>query len=114
MKITRLENCDTLPVNMEGVKGAIKRVPIGQADGAPNFSIRVFTIEPGGHTPHHSHESEHLNYILQGEGEVLDGDTPRALRQGDYVLVKPHEKHQYRNTGDMPLTFMCMVPTAYE
>lgn len=114
MKITRLETCAVTPVNMEGVKDAIKQVPIGQADGAPNFSIRVFTVGPGGHTPHHSHASEHLNYILEGSGEVMEGDTARPIKSGDYILVKPHEKHQYRNTGETPLKFMCMVPKEYE
>lgn len=114
MKITRLEKCDTLPVEMEGACGASKQLPVGRADGAPNFSIRVFTLEPGGHTPHHSHASEHLNYILQGSGEVLEGDEPRPISPGDFVLVKPHERHQYRNTGSAPLVFMCMVPGDYE
>ncbi|MCB1763309.1 MAG: cupin domain-containing protein [Gammaproteobacteria bacterium] len=114
MKITRLEECAAMPVNMQGVQDAIKQVPIGKADGAPNFSIRVFTIAPGGHTPHHSHDSEHLNYILEGSGELLDGDNPRAISQGDYILVRPQEKHQYRNTGSTPLKFLCMVPTDYE
>ena len=114
MKITRLESCEVMPVDMQGVKDASKQIPIGKADGAPNFSIRVFTIQPGGHTPHHSHDSEHLNYILEGSGEVLEGDRPRPVGVGDYVLVKPHEKHQYRNTGEIPLKFMCMVPKAYE
>lgn len=114
MKITRLESCDTQPVNMEGIEGVSKQVPIGAADGAPNFSIRVFTVQPGGHTPHHTHESEHLNYILEGTGEAMEGDTPRSIKAGDYLLVKPHEKHQYKNTGDTPLVFMCMVPKAYE
>ena len=80
----------------------------------PNFSFRVFTLEPGGHTPHHSHESEHLNYILEGSGELMDDDAPRAIRQGDFILVKPNERHQYRNTGDRPLVFLCAVPKDYE
>lgn len=114
MKIVSLESCEPMPVNMAGVRDAVKQVPIGKADGAPNFSIRVFTIQPGGYTPHHSHDSEHLNYILEGSGEVLDGDQARAIQPGDYILVKPHEKHQYRNTGETPLKFMCMVPKEYE
>jgi quercetin dioxygenase-like cupin family protein len=114
MKITRLESCEILPVQMEGAQGAGRQVPLGKADGTPNFSIRVFTLDVGGHTPHHTHESEHLNYILEGCGEVLDGETPRTVRQGDFILVSPHEKHQYRNTGNQPLVFMCMVPTAFE
>lgn len=114
MKITRLEDCTVSPVQMDGAFGATRQLPIGKADGAPNFSIRVFTLEPGGHTPHHVHASEHLNYILQGSGEVLDGDVPRPVSAGDFILVPPHRKHQYRNAGSAPLVFMCMVPSAYE
>ncbi len=114
MKITRLEHCESFPVQMDGAVGASRQLPIGQADGAPNFSIRVFTLNPGGHTPHHIHASEHLNYILQGSGEVMAGDTPRDVSAGDYILVPPEQKHQYRNTGSEPLVFMCMVPVAYE
>ena len=62
----------------------------------------------------HIHESEHLNYILEGDGVVMEGDTPRTIGKGDFVLVIPGEKHQYRNTGDVPLVFMCMVPGQYE
>ena len=114
MKITNLTKCPSNPVNMDGAKGASRQVPIGIADGAPHFSIRVFTLEPGGHTPYHSHVSEHLNYILAGSGEVMEGETPRKVASGDFVLVTPHEKHQYRNTGSTPLVFMCMVPSEYE
>lgn len=114
MKIVRLEDCEKNAVQMKGAVGAARQVPIGKADGAPNFSIRVFTLAPGGHTPHHVHASEHVNYILQGRGEVMDGDTPREVKAGDYILVTPQQKHQYRNTGTDPLVFMCMVPTAYE
>ena len=114
MKITRLEKCVTKPVHLEDIVGVSKQVPLGKADGAPNFSLRVFTIEPGGHTPHHTHEAEHLNYIIEGVGEVMDGDTASPVTAGDYILVKPYEKHQYRNTGDQLLRFMCIVPSDYE
>jgi quercetin dioxygenase-like cupin family protein len=114
MKITRLENCDKHQVQMEGVKGALKQVPLGKADGAPNFSVRVFTLEPGGYTPLHAHDAEHLNYVLQGRGQIMSDEGPRAISPGDFILVKPQERHQYRNTSDGPLVFMCMVPSDYE
>jgi len=114
MKITRLDECEAVAVQMKGALGASKQVPIGQADGVPNFSVRVFTLQAGGHTPHHVHESEHLNYVIQGQGEVMEGEKPRPVTAGDFILVPPFEKHQYRNTGDEPLVFMCMVPVAYE
>jgi oxalate decarboxylase/phosphoglucose isomerase-like protein (cupin superfamily) len=44
----------------------------------------------------------------------MDGEIMRPVDAGDFVLVKPNEKHQYRNTGDHPLVFMCMVPSLYE
>lgn len=114
MKITRLEHSPAAPVTMEGVRGAAKQVPIGKADGAPTFSVRVFTLEPGGHTPHHSHRAEHVNYVLRGQGEILTDEGPRPIAQGDYVLIRPEERHQYRNPSREPLVFMCMVPSDYE
>ena len=114
MKITSLQQCESSVVNMDGASGASRQLPIGKADGAPNFSIRVFTLEPGGHTPHHQHESEHLNYIIAGRGVVMEGDTPRTVQAGDFVLVKPQEKHQYRNKGDVPFKMICGVPKEFE
>ncbi len=114
MKITRLDDCESNVVAMEGTSGASRQIPIGKADGAPNFSARVFTLEPGGHTPHHTHESEHLNYIVSGVGVAMEEEAPREIKEGDFILVKPNELHQYRNTGSEPLVFMCVVPSEYE
>lgn len=114
MKIIRLEDCPARTVTMEGAQGAIKQVPIGRADGAPTFSVRVFTLESGGHTPHHAHEAEHVNYVLEGEGEILTDAGPRRIAQGDYVLIPPQERHQYRNNSSVRLVFLCMVPKDYE
>ena len=115
MNITRLENLEKIPVDMEGAEGAWKQVPISRDHGSPAFSFRVFTLEPGGHTPFHEHDFEHLNYIISGDGETVDADGVRKrVRQGDFVLVLPGEKHQYRNAGDQPFVFICAVPKEYE
>ena len=68
MKITNLEQAPKIIPKMEGAKGVYKQVPISKGDGTPTFSFRIFTIEPGGHTPFHNHPFEHLNYILEGHG----------------------------------------------
>lgn len=114
MKIKRLEDCPAVTVTMAGVQGASKQVPIGTADGTPTFSVRVFTLAPGGHTPHHAHAAEHVNYVLEGEGEILTDAGPRRIAQGDYLLIQPQERHQYRNPSNARLVFMCMVPKDYE
>ncbi len=115
MYISRLENVKKIKPNMEGAEGVYKQVPISRDNGTPNFSFRVFTIEPGGHTPLHSHPFEHVNYVIEGRGSVISGDKAHELKKGDFVLVLPGETHQYRNTSeDKPMLLICAVPKEYE
>ncbi|MCK5804998.1 MAG: cupin domain-containing protein, partial [Lentisphaeria bacterium] len=64
MKTVSLNNVAKIAADMDGAKGAWRQLPIGVADGTPTQSFRVFTLEPAGHTPCHTHEWEHLNYII--------------------------------------------------
>lgn len=114
MKIVRQIDVARAPVEMDGVRGAFKQVLIGRSDGTPTMSLRVFTLEPGGFTPHHAHPFEHINYVLEGRGEILSDAGPRPLAAGDFVLVLPDERHQFRNVGNAPFAFVCLVPRAYE
>ncbi len=116
MKITDLSKVEKVPMTMEGAKRAWKQIPLGQADGVPAYTLRVFTIEPGGHTPYHGHPFEHMNYIIEGEGALVDAEgRQRPVRKGDFALVLPDEVHQYRNTAaDRPLVMICLVPKDYE
>jgi quercetin dioxygenase-like cupin family protein len=116
MKITDLSKVEKVPMTMEGAKGAWKQIPLGQADGVPAYTLRVFTVEPGGHTPYHHHPFEHMNYIIEGEGALVDAEgQQRPARKGDFALVLPDEVHQYRNTAtDRPLVMICLVPKDYE
>ena len=116
MKMTRLDDTKKEIPKMEGASGISKQVPISKDDGSPLFSIRVFTFEPGGHTPFHAHPFEHINYIIEGSGAVVTGSgEEREIKKGDFILILPNEKHQYRNksTGN-PLVIICAVPEEYE
>ncbi len=115
MIIRKLSEVAETPVDLDGVKGITKQLVLGSADGVPNFSFRVFTLAPGGHSPHHNHEVEHLNFVLSGQGALMDGEgKANPLRTGEFAFVPPHETHQFRNTGDQPFVFICAVPKAYE
>ena len=116
MKITRLEDTEKIEVNMTGVKGVTKQVPISAADGSPNYSFRVFTIEPDGHTPYHKHDFEHLNYILEGRGAIrTEAGEETEVKRGDFITVLPNEQHQYRNTSPTgSFVMICAVPKEYE
>jgi quercetin dioxygenase-like cupin family protein len=116
MKITNLNKTEKIKMTMEGAKDVFKQVPLSKNDGAPNFSFRVFTILPGGHTPYHTHTAEHMNYIIAGEGAiVMESGEERPVKKGDFVLVLPGEKHQYRNRSSQdPMVMICGVPKEYE
>jgi quercetin dioxygenase-like cupin family protein len=97
---------------MEGAAGCTVRWLVGKNENAPNFAMRQFEVAPGGHTPKHFHDYEHEVYVLEGEGVVLEGDTPHPLAAGDVVYVVPNEPHQFQNTGSTPLKFLCLVPNS--
>ncbi|MBN2449387.1 MAG: cupin domain-containing protein [Lentisphaeria bacterium] len=101
---------------MAGASGVERQLPIGAADGTPSHSVRVFTLAPGGHTPWHEHPWEHLNYAIAGEGEIVAADgTAHPFAAGDFALVPPGEKHQYRNTSRRrPFLLLCAVPKEHE
>jgi len=116
MKITDLSKVEKVRMTMEGASGTWKQIPLAKADGVPAYSLRVFTIEPGGHTPYHGHPFEHMNYIIDGEGALVDSEgKEQPVQKGDFALVLPGEVHQYKNTAaDRPLVMICLVPKDYE
>ncbi len=116
MKITRLDKIEKERVEMEGAKDVWKQVPISKDDGSPIFSLRVFSVEENGYTPYHVHPFEHVNYVIQGHGALVSEDgEEHELRKGDFALVMPDEKHQYRNKSESEVFIMiCGVPKDYE
>ena len=90
--------------------GATMRVVIGPEQEAPHFNLRVFEVQPGYATPHHSHWWEHEIFILSGSASVKtdQGDVP--VNHGSTIFVPGNEMHQIRNTGDDVLRFICLVP----
>ena len=115
MHITSLDKVEKTIPDMEGVKGVYKQIPISKENGTPTFSFRVFTISPGGHTPLHNHPFEHLNYIIDGEGSIVAENREYAVKKGDFIMIPPHEVHQYRNvSASVPMVMICAVPKEYE
>jgi quercetin dioxygenase-like cupin family protein len=80
MYITRLNKTKKTTSTLEGAKSVYKQIPLSSKDGVPTFSFRVFTIEPGGHTPFHQHRFEHMNYVMNGEGILVAEDREHELK----------------------------------
>jgi quercetin dioxygenase-like cupin family protein len=90
--------------------GVTMRVVIGPKQGAPFFNMRIFEVQPGCATPHHSHWWEHEVLVLSGQGVVGTEQGEVMVGHGSTVFVPGGEMHQFRNAGDEVLRFVCLVP----
>jgi quercetin dioxygenase-like cupin family protein len=108
--VGRIDELASVPVVGEGVVGVVKRVPLAAREGWDGYVMRVFDIEPGGHTPRHTHPWPHINYIIAGRGMLLLDDVEHEVRSGAYALVPAGVKHQFSNAGSELFRFICIVP----
>lgn len=92
-------------------RGVTVRWLISREDGASNYYMRVFEVSPDGYTPLHRHSWEHEVYILNGEGEVVGEAGSIPLGPGTAVFIPGEELHQFRNTGQELLRFICTIPS---
>ena|ERR1043165_1575268 len=107
--IRNLSEATPKPVDMAGVKGVRMAVMVGREDHAPNFALRQFVVDPGGHSPRHSHDYEHEVYIVSGGGTVLLDGAERPIREGDVVYVPADHEHQFV-AGSAGMKFLCLIP----
>lgn len=57
----------------------------------------------------------HMIYVIESQGELVnEAGEEQLLQAGDFALVNPDEKHQYRNKGDKPFKMICRVPKEFE
>jgi quercetin dioxygenase-like cupin family protein len=103
---------DVTPGTYEGVpEGVQLREMITERDGAPNFSLRVFDVQPGASTPFHTHEWEHEVFILEGKGKVVTEGKEQPFGAGDAVYIAPSEQHCFVADQGMAVRFVCVIPS---
>ncbi|WP_440988608.1 cupin domain-containing protein [Haloarchaeobius baliensis] len=95
---------------VDAADGLSKGVLVDESDGAPNFAIRRFTLDPGAEVPKHTNAVEHEQYVLEGEYVVGIGDEEHTVSAGDSLLIPAGVVHWYRNEGDVQGAFLCAVP----
>ena len=109
MKILHYQDVEAKNAD-EGASKLKVRWLITKEMGAPNFAMRLFEMEPKGHSPLHSHPWEHEVYILEGQGLVVCNEGEKKFKAGDIVFIPPNEKHQFKNNCTKTLKFLCLVP----
>jgi quercetin dioxygenase-like cupin family protein len=97
-------------VKMAGAENVTIRWLLGKDSPAPNFYLRLFEVQPGGHSPYHTHAMEHEIFILEGQGLLNAKGKTFPLNTGSFALVEPGEEHQFENTGKTVFKFLCIIP----
>lgn len=112
MLVSRWMDVEGKAVTDPGAKNVSIRVLMGENVGAPNFTMRHFTLAPGGSTPYHTHPWEHEVYVLSGKGKALRKGGEEAVSAGSFVYVAPEEEHSFANDDSAPFEFLCVIPAA--
>jgi quercetin dioxygenase-like cupin family protein len=110
MKVIQYPEAPVHVFDSHPAKGVTGRVVIGKDDGADNFCMRIFELAPGGHTPCHTHAWEHEIFVHAGKGQVLRNGAWEDIEKANVVFIPGNEEHQFRNTGDDTLVFVCLIP----
>jgi quercetin dioxygenase-like cupin family protein len=107
MSVKHTQDIDTSPV--AAGSGVTMQMLISLDEG-PNFAMRRFVIRPGGGMPNHTNQVEHEQYVLNGSAEVGIGEEIFKVLKGDVVFIPAQVPHWYKNPGDTPFEFLCLVP----
>ncbi|MDO5112868.1 MAG: cupin domain-containing protein [Planctomycetia bacterium] len=109
-KVCHSQQVPAAAANVPGAARCKMRVLVGPDDGAPTFAMRQFEVEPGGHTPMHTHPWEHEIYILQGAATITMDSEEHPARPGCCAFIPPNVPHQIANAGLLELKFLCLIP----
>jgi len=98
--------------NMRGGAGTVQ-IAHAAAKGALPPGLRLhakLTLPPGAGIGEHAHENEtELFYVLQGQGEMLDGGVWAPLFPGDATSTGGGQSHALRNTGEADFVVMATI-----
>lgn len=110
MAVGAEKNLPSIPITSPEAKNAMMKAVVGDKEGWQDHVLRIVELDKAGYTPKHAHPWPHINYMIEGTGILhLDGkDEP--VEPGSYAYVPPDTMHQFRNTGDQPFRFICIVP----
>ncbi len=95
---------------MEGAKDVKMKILIGSDDNSDNIIMRHFIIAPGGNTPRHMHNYEHVIKIESKRGILVDKNgAEHQLSEGQSAFVPPNELHQFKNPYDEDFEIICII-----
>ena len=90
---------------------------LGVKDGVPTYLMLYNGAMAPGAVSHpdtggHTHQWEHVVYVLEGTGTLVCGGKDYTVSEGDAVLVPPNILHQWRNESNAPMLRVTFNPVA--
>lgn len=74
--------------------------------------MRNFILPAHESIPPHKHDWEHLLYTISGNGEVEVEGEHYDMSKGNWARVPSGKEHIFRNLGEEPFEFFCIVPAS--
>lgn len=116
MIVRDFDGIESKASDLPGMAGVTTQAAFIEHEALPGFYVRMFTLQPGGHTALHQHRQQHVHYVLEGEGYVVGGDDERTpIQAGQVVLVPSFDPHMVVNSStEAALRFFDVVgPCGY-
>ncbi|NIM46098.1 MAG: cupin domain-containing protein [Nitrososphaeria archaeon] len=82
---------------------------LGGPEYMHNFALRYFVIKPEGFMPKHKHPWEQEVIMTKGRVLVTSAGTKREVGPGDVVYIPADEEHEFKNVGEEPVEFYCVI-----
>ena len=103
---------DVKKIELSGplVKHASMKALVSPEEGWKDHVMRVVELGIDGFSPKHSHPWQHINYVLEGQGELEIDGVVTPISPGSYAYVPGNTLHQFRNIGQQTFKFICIVP----
>lgn len=110
MVVGNFNELESVQITSSEAKNAAMKVLVSPKEGWEGYVMRVVELDVDGYSPKHQHDWPHINYIIEGEGTLLIGDTLNNITAGSYAYVPANTLHQFSNVGIRPFKFICIVP----
>ena len=110
MVVNHVDKLVTKEITHPSALNSSMKVLVSPQEGWEGHVMRVVEVKENGFTPKHSHPWPHVNYFLEGQGELMIDGVNYKVEAGSYAYVPSDSLHQFKNIGKDVFKFICIVP----
>ena len=111
MKVIDPENIETKEVKDNPLfEGKVQAKFLVGKDIAKALGMGIITFDPGARNVFHTHTSEQILYVLEGEGIVATENEEVVVKPGMLVHIPEGEKHWHGATKKSSFTHISIAP----